>query len=144
MGSEDGHAHNLFPRRQKNHLIISPPRRGAERGGGLHFTSLAAMTKEIPSAKGHSCGQPAVPPFHQRGTKGKHVAHSLRCPHGNEIPNSCRAEGPEPNDHIYHRSHRGFMTEHDTKRERGELPHSKLAGHIVIKNNFCETNLHLL
>lgn len=37
-----------------------------------------------------------------------------------------------------------FMTERDTERERGELPHSKLAGHIVIKNNFCETNLHLL
>lgn len=28
------------------------------------------------------------------------------------------------------------MTEHDTERERGELPRSKLAGHIVIKNNF--------
>lgn len=113
-------------------------------GGGLHFTSPAATTKEIPSAKGHSCGQPAVPPFHLRGTKGKHAARSLRCPRGNEIRNSCRAEGPEPSDHIYHRSHRGFMTERDTKRERGELPHSKLAGHIVIKNNFCETNLHLL
>lgn len=73
----------------------------------LHFTSRVATTKEIPLAKGHSCGQPAVLPFSQKGMKGKHAARSLRCPHGNEIPNSSRAEGPEPSDHIYQRSHRG-------------------------------------
>lgn len=106
--------------------------------GGLHFASPAATTKEIPLAKGHSCGQPAVP------SEGKHAARLLRCPHGNQIPNSSRAEGPAPSDHIYQRSHRGSRHERDTKRERGELPHSKLAGHVVIKNNFCETNLHLL
>lgn len=36
------------------------------------------------------------------------------------------------------------MTECDANGEHGQLAHSKLTRQSVIKNNFCETNLHLL
>lgn len=101
--------------------------------GELHGYAAAAMTKEIPIAKGHSRGRPAgCDAFHQASVRGERARGAVtRWPHRSKG----RDSGPEPSDHISHKASR-FMTECDTKRERGELPHSKLARPSVIKNNF--------
>lgn len=81
---------------------------GGEEWWGLHFTSPAAVTKEIPAAKGHLRGQPGCAAFqserHEGKTRGKFAEAPSWKRDSEFIPSR---GGREPSDHIHQHSHRG-------------------------------------